>query len=274
MKQSAYGKPILIDNNGQISNLAKIFPKDELTIQELIFKHPSCLPISDIDETYNPVVPVCTELNTTVGPMDILMVSPNGYLTIIETKLWKNPEARRVVIAQILDYANELSSWSYEDLQRETNRRNKTEGNNLYEIVKKASPELTLSESDFIDSVSRNLQKGKFLLIVAGDGIKEGAAGIAEFLTNMGHLNFSLAMIELSLYKAEGMGTLIVPKTLIKTTEINRMIVEIPPGFVLNKNDEEELTISESKILAFQRFGEPFTNVCDFIFVKFINFFT
>ena len=66
------------------------------------------------------------DLNTPVGLLDILMVTPNGKLVIIETKLWRNPEARRKVIAQILDYAKELSRWNYEDLQRELNRRLKT----------------------------------------------------------------------------------------------------------------------------------------------------
>jgi hypothetical protein len=47
------------------------------------------------------------------------MITPNGDIAIIETKLWRNPDARRKVIAQILDYANELSKWTYEDMQRE-----------------------------------------------------------------------------------------------------------------------------------------------------------
>ena len=107
----------------------KIRTIDERSLQNLIFKHAECLPVSNIDESYNPVIPVCTELNTTVGPLDILMISPNGELTIVETKLWRNPEARRKVVAQILDYAKELSGWSYADLQREINRRLGTKGN-------------------------------------------------------------------------------------------------------------------------------------------------
>ncbi len=34
---------------------------------------------------------------------------------LVEAKLWRNPEARRKVIGQILDYAKELSRWNYED---------------------------------------------------------------------------------------------------------------------------------------------------------------
>ena len=75
-------------------------------------------------------------------------------------------------------------------------------------------------EADFVDTVNRNLERGKFLLLIVGDGIREGAIGITEFLSNVGHLNFAFAMIELSLYKAKDLGTLIIPKTIVKTTEI------------------------------------------------------
>jgi hypothetical protein len=245
MKQTAYGKPLFLNSNNKVTPLNKVEAVDELAIQELIFNNPNCLPISDIDESYNPVTPVCMELNTTVGPLDILMISPNGELTIVETKLWRNPEARRKVVAQILDYAKELSNWTYEDLQREINKRLTKKGNTLYDLVKEAHEDLVPPESDFVDSVSRNLERGRFLLLIAGDGIKEGAIGITEFLSSAGNLNFTFAMVELNIYSAEGIGNLIIPKTLVKTTEISKMTVEVPRGFVLSRSDDFEATASE-----------------------------
>lgn len=240
MKRNAYGKPVVLGNNNSIELLNKAEAIDELSIQELLFKHPECLPISDIDESFNPVVPVCTELNTPVGPLDILMVTPNGELTIVETKLWRNPEARRVVVAQILDYAKELSNWSYEDLQREINRKLSRKGNTLYEIAKAGNSGLVPEECDFVDSVSRNLSRGKFLLLIAGDGIREGAYGITEFLSSAGHLNFTFAMVELSVYRSENFGTLVIPKTIVKTIEIPRLVVEIPAGLTISNSGEFE----------------------------------
>jgi len=43
-------------------------------------------------------------------------MNSSGYLTLVETKLWRNPESRRTVIGQIIDYAKELSRLSYEGL--------------------------------------------------------------------------------------------------------------------------------------------------------------
>ena len=51
--------------------------------------------------------------------MDALYINPLGRLILAEFKLWRNPQARREVIGQILDYTKELASWNYEDLQRE-----------------------------------------------------------------------------------------------------------------------------------------------------------
>jgi len=74
MKQTAYGKPIIIRNE-EVILLNQVEDMTEASIQDLVFEYPSCLPISEIDESFNPVLSVCTELNTPVGPLDILMIS-------------------------------------------------------------------------------------------------------------------------------------------------------------------------------------------------------
>lgn len=236
MKQTAYGQPLLLkqsEEGTQIVPLMQIVPPNEIMIQDLVFSNPECLPISEIDEAYNPLVPVCKELNTAVGPLDVLMISPNGELCIVEAKLWRNPDSRRKVVAQILDYAKELASWSYEDLQREINRRLNEKGNTLYRTVRKASKGYVLPESGFVDAVSRNLASGKFLLLIVGDGIREGMAGIRDFIVGAGNLVFTLSMVELSLYKNDSLGILVVPKILMKTVELPRLIVEVPKGMRL-----------------------------------------
>ena len=92
---------------------------DEEFLQELLFRFPETLPTDAIDAAYAGAVPVCRELSTQAGYVDALYVNPLGRLTLAEFKLWRNPQARREVIGQILDYAKELASWGYEDLQRE-----------------------------------------------------------------------------------------------------------------------------------------------------------
>ena len=112
----------------------------EAYIQALIHDYPACLPIPEIDSIFSDPVPICTELNTPAGPIDNFMVTLSGLPVLVECKLWRNPEARREVVSQILDYAKELSRWSSSDLQREVSRRLKRDGNPLLDMVQAIDP--------------------------------------------------------------------------------------------------------------------------------------
>jgi hypothetical protein len=114
------------------------------------------------------------------GAIDNFMVTPSALPVLVECKLWRNPEGRREVIGQILDYAKELSRWSSSDLQREVRRRLKREGNPLLEMVQAVDP--AIDEMQFNDALIANLRRGRFLLLIVGDGIREGVEAIAEYL--------------------------------------------------------------------------------------------
>jgi hypothetical protein len=73
-----------------------------------------------IDAAYADHLPVCRELRTAAGRIDCLFVTRLGGLVIVECKLWRNPQARREVVGQILDSVKEIATWDYGDLQRES----------------------------------------------------------------------------------------------------------------------------------------------------------
>ncbi len=175
-----HSQPYLVNGNQtkSLENAPGTFDEDWL--QKFIFEHHSSIPINEIEPAFGALIPICRELRTDVGPVDILFVNDKGLLTLVECKLWKNPEGRREVIGQILDYAKEISQWSYEDLQNAIGRSHGIHERSLYKWV--SSNAETLDEQDFIDNVSRNLRRGRFLLLIIGDGIKENVAQIAEFL--------------------------------------------------------------------------------------------
>ena len=92
-------------------------------MQRLLFETPEVLPIGEIDPAFAPAVPLCRELPTAAGSIDVAYVSEQGLLSIVECKLWRNPEARRrLAVTQILDYAKEISRWSYEELNHAVRR--------------------------------------------------------------------------------------------------------------------------------------------------------
>lgn len=198
---------------------------DEAWLQQLLFRHSEALPIDEIDRAFAGAVPVCTELNTPAGPIDALYATPEGKLVVLETKLWRNREARRTVVGQILDYAKELCNWTYEDLQREVSKRTGRHGNALFDIVAAASS--TLEEAAFIDEVSRSLRQGRFLLLICGDGIREGVAAITDFLERHGTLQFTFGLVEMAVYRMPDSGLLVQPRVLAQSLIVKRSVISL-----------------------------------------------
>lgn len=119
-------------------------------------------------------------------------------LTLVECKLWRNSEARREVVGQLLDYAKEFSRWSYEDLQSAVQKALGRTGNVLFDIAR--GMENDIDEAEFVDNVSRNLKRGRFLLMIVGDGIRESVENIANFLQEHSGLHFTFSLVELALF--------------------------------------------------------------------------
>src|SRR5690606_25341826 len=159
---------------------------------------------------YADSIPVCRELATPAGPIDALFVNRRGALVVVECKLWRNPQARREVVGQILDYAKELARWRYEDLQREVSRALRRPGNALFGLVAERHP--GADEAGFVDAVGRNLRAGRFLLLVAGDGIREGTEAIVQFMQDHSGLHFTFGLVEMAGYALPDGRLLVQPR--------------------------------------------------------------
>lgn len=210
-------EPVALDQAGH----------SEAWLQGLIDRHPGVLPIAEIEPGLASAVAVCRELPVASGYVDHLLVTPEGGIVLVETKLWRNPEARRAVIGQILDYASDLAALDYEDLEDLVRAARKAaKGVTLYALV---CPEGSESgEAAFIDAVSRNLRLGRFLLLLVGDGIREGVEKLADYLQRHVGLHFTLGLVELSLWRNPQDGTLLVqPRVLAHTVQIERAVVRL-----------------------------------------------
>ena len=222
------GNPVVVEKTGGTKRLERLTfgdrEIDEGWLQNLMHDNPGILPVNDFDPGFGPLIPIGREIGTDVGPIDNLFVSPTGLLTIVEAKLWRNPQARREVVGQVIDYAKEVSRWGYEELDASTR---KASGKSLWELVTGAS-EPILDEPQFIDTVARNLQAGRFLLLIVGDGIREEMERMAEYLQGTPQLRFSLALVELQVYRLAEEGDLLVTPVIVsRTREISRAIVRV-----------------------------------------------
>jgi uncharacterized protein YlzI (FlbEa/FlbD family) len=228
------GLPVIISKKGasrprQVSFTKKLF--DEEWIQELIAANPETLPIDDIDPVFCPLICIGREVETDAGYIDNLYISPEGYLTIVETKLWRNPEARREVVGQIIDYAKDISSWTYTDLENQVKCYNKlTSGKEMgiIDTIRKFTENDLIDEKLFVDTISRNLARGRFLLLIVGDGIREGVERMVEYMSQTPQLHFNLALVELQVYEMEDSEQLLViPQIVTRTKEIVRAVVKL-----------------------------------------------
>lgn len=198
-------------------------------LQDLLYKHPSILPVDHMDEAYAPLVSIGRE----IANIDNLFISPSGLLTVVETKLWRNPEAHRTVVAQILEYAKTLSSWTYNRLDQAVSSylgKRTSESTSIFGTVKKAVHSFDISEIEFQAKVQECLSNGRFALLIVGDRIFPEATQLAETIQSAPHLQFSLGFVELRCYRFEkdsNWPLIVVPNFLAKTREVTRAVVKV-----------------------------------------------
>lgn len=224
-----YGEFIIVDQPGTITAKWKRLPlgetsgRNEAWLRDLLINNPEILPVHDIDSAYGPLIPLCTELRTDAGPADAAFINHDGKLTIVETKLWRNPEARRKVVAQALDYARALATWSYSDLQRQVSSRLGRPGNVPFQLANAVHSEL--EEKSFVDATTRSLQAGRFLLMIVGDGIREDVEALAELINRNAATAFQLAVVEAALYDAGNHSVAVQMRVLMKTQLLERFVI-------------------------------------------------
>jgi hypothetical protein len=143
MNARPYATPLVIASGKTSPLLREDFgdkARDEDWLQELLFQHAELLPFEELDPLFRNSAPLAREVETGKGPVDIVYVNSDGLLTLVETKLWRNPEARRAVVAQLINYAAAMSKMTYRDLGREISAARAEEGRSLFDVVRDLIP--------------------------------------------------------------------------------------------------------------------------------------
>ncbi|MFD1558828.1 hypothetical protein ACFSHT_24845 [Paraburkholderia silviterrae] len=201
--------------------------QSESWLQERLFEYASLIPMVEMFGQGEAFVPLCREYPLRHGAsnvfLDLLGVSPTGRLVLIECKLWRNPGARREVIAQLFEYASLMSGLTYSDLEAKLKQaRGLTGESPIFKAVSAAYPEL--EEARFVDSVNESLRRGDFLLAIAGDGIRSDLHALKNLLANQGGLLAKLALLEIRLFRDARGRTLLVPNVPIQTEVVRREV--------------------------------------------------
>ena len=184
----------------------KVTPLDEAKftlegkLQDYLESHPALIPLEEIDE--NPLDLLCIgrEVGVVPGSMDLLFIDANGILTIVETKLAQNPEVRRAVIGQIVEYASYLYEWTVEDVYEAAAK--------YFAKVPTDYKDCALDEAmvkfvgddfekeEFKSGIEHNLQQGNIRLIIAVNELVETLRKTVTFLNDNSSFNIVLLIVK------------------------------------------------------------------------------
>jgi hypothetical protein len=175
--------------------------QNEAELQKLLANEPSLISISEVRECADTLVLAIREFPVAIGSIDILGFTKNGDIAIIECKLANNPEVKRKVIGQVLEYGASLWNMSYEELDSIIKNLQKKP---LAELISEQINDPTWDEELFRQNITQNLANGNFVLMIVVDLINDDLSNIIKFINSAGTPAFSLAALEMQKYQHEG----------------------------------------------------------------------
>lgn len=204
---------------------------NEAWVRDLMFNNPAVLPVEEVLSDAGTFVPIGIEISLDrAGKADVLGVTTGGYPVVIETKLWRNPQARREVLAQTIDYVKEIAKLDYEWFNKLwVARCNSAAPKSLFEAAAAVS-DTELDEAEFIDRIDRACRNGDILGFIVGDGIQYG---LAELIAHLGressHLRYSLPLLELKCFELSDGKLAVLPTIVREVIPVERAYIRIEP---------------------------------------------
>ncbi len=206
--------------------------KEDL-LQEIVDKSPEVLPIRDF---YPAITSVCSlgreiplDLGERQGFIDNLLVTNDGHLVIVETKLYRNPEAVRDAVVQTLEYGMAVHKMTLLDLESRIRRGDKR-GKRLQndESIRSRAASMMGFNEDFEIALERYQRTGEILLLIVADGIRTSVERITQWMNDNGSSTpIKFGLVELRFYELPDGQKIVIPKTLLQTKEISRHVVVV-----------------------------------------------
>lgn len=174
------GAPLLIrDETGAWRTPETSRFDNEGGLQDLVASNPSLLPL--VGEGAVTV----REFRTASGPLDVCIVDQSGGVTLVECKLASNPEVRRKIVGQVLDYAARIWRLDFADFDERWRNQNGGVG---------VLAALGLDSTDEVQgTIATALERGEFNLVLAVDEINEPLRHLVEYLNS--HTSDSTAVL-------------------------------------------------------------------------------
>ncbi|MFB3881901.1 MAG: hypothetical protein ACE149_11595 [Armatimonadota bacterium] len=198
-------RKILLRSKGKKGwdQLAESAFRDEAHLQELLYEDPRLIPFADLGEGVpEPRVYVREAGLPGSGSTDLIGVDEFGGITIIECKLATNPEQKRKVVGQVLEYAAFLWRMSYDDFERLFEEEYRTAGKSGLAPLVAPPDDAEWSEEEFRANVESSLSVGNFVLVIAVDSLNEELRRIVEYRNRRSGDGETLCAVEMSYFSS------------------------------------------------------------------------
>ena len=214
---------------------------DEKWLQDVLFGNIDLIQPTDSSYGKIKLIPLCRELNLNDGIrnlyLDILAVTETGKLILIECKLWKNPQARREVLAQAFEYASLLQSLSYSDLSSKL-RKHIDSGNEDPIVFALRRAGASVDESLLISRIDQGIKKGNFHIVIAGDGIRTDLINLVNSPAMTG-MTADLSLLEIAVHQNEDEEIILSPSVPQEIETVTRTVLISTEGMPVSIEDDE-----------------------------------
>lgn len=237
---------------------------DETFLQALLHRCPNILPIHEYFTGGTELLSLGREISIDVGggkirSLDNLFVTSDGRIVMVEAKLWRNPEALRMVVTQSLEYGRVLTAMNVVQLQAAIHSsgnegRVLREGESIEDYVARVNDERGLvgyNPTRFATQLEMSLASGDSLLLIVGDGIHPSVERFVNWFETRAQLPFSFGLVQVEMFRDPSSGTFAaVPRTLLRTREVTRHVVAVsirtPKGIEAEYKIEAQLPAAET----------------------------
>jgi hypothetical protein len=205
---------IFVKEDKKINELEVHSFDKETELQELLYDHPEIvLSVPEIELSDEEVAIKFREYPTSRGPIDVFIITKNADIILIETKLIKNSESIRTVVAQIVDYIKALTLDGCENLM-----------DKKCKYVKKADD--FFEDDKFLYLLNKNFITGNINGIIIGDDIHPNLLGLVESIQSAPHLAFHINLLKIETFKRDEQ-LLLTVKNVENTKEVERSVIKI-----------------------------------------------
>ena len=179
-------------------------------LQRTVYENPESIPLHELKDDIRLLV-LAREFPTGSGPIDALGIDADGDVYVIETKLYKNADKRRVV-AQMLDYGASL--WStYSEPTAFTRQIDRAlQKSSSTPLAEKLAAFYDLADdervNEILGAIERNLSEGRFRFVVLMDRLDDRLRDMIRFVNQ--HSRCDILGVELDFYQ-HGEFEIIIP---------------------------------------------------------------